>query len=160
MSVLSNKRQNASKMSYSGYVAYLCDTWCQIETDLVCHVMSGSMTCHVDMRRVSWRQNDTWEVTTFLVSWRWPLMSWRLSCAVDMLDLGSFLGRLLSLKNVAMGLCLLKVTTLDVVRRRLELGAILGQLQLDATYDVMMKKRNQGLFCWKRSWNLVSWRVI
>ena len=44
-----------------------------------------------------------------------------------MLDLGSFLGKLLSLKNVAMGLCLLEVTILDVVRRRLELEALLGQ---------------------------------
>ena len=44
-----------------------------------------------------------------------------------MLDLRSFLGRLLSLNNVAMGLCFLEVTTLDVVRRRLELVALLGQ---------------------------------
>ena len=43
-----------------------------------------------------------------------------------MLDLGSFLGRLLSLKNVAMGLLLLEVTTLNVMRRILELEALLG----------------------------------
>ena len=40
-----------------------------------------------------------------------------------------------------MGLCLLEVTTLNVVKRRKELRALLGQSKLDATYDVMKKTK-------------------
>ena len=45
---------------------------------------------------------------------------------------------------MATGLCLLEVTTLNVVKRRKELRALLGQSKLDATYEVMTKTKSRA----------------